>query len=110
MKTNYTIIKQYTEKYPKWNQRVDWYEIYENGESVGRVCEELGEAFFKGNRYESVAENNTVNRIELLAVEQNKLVLRDFYYGRIVELEQAKMADPEQAKMADPEEETIYVE
>lgn len=107
MKNNYKIIRHVNEKYPKWNQFVDWYEIYENGESIGRVCEELGEAYFKGNRYESVAENNTVNRIELLDVEQDKLVLKDFYYGRIVELEQAKVG---QVKLADPEEESIYVE
>lgn len=107
MKTNYKIIMHVKEKYQNWNQFVDWYEIYENGESVGYICEELGEAFFKGNRYESVAENNTVNRIEILAVEQDKLVLKDFYYGKTVELEQVKMG---QVKLADPEEETIYVE
>lgn len=105
--SNYAIVYHENSKYPNWNQFVDWYEIFENGESVGRVCEELGEAYFKGNSYESVAEDNTVNRIELLAIEQDKLVLDDFYNDKIIELEPVSQ---DQVKLDDAEEETIYTE
>ncbi len=104
--SNYAIVFHENSKYPNWNGYQDWYEIFEGGKSIGRVCEALGEAFFKGGSYESVDDNNTVNHIELLAVEQDRLVVDDFYNDEIVEVYPSQSVEP----LNEAAEESIIIE
>ena len=66
-------------------------EILDKDNIIGSFREETGEACFK-NDYISCfdPETNTVNRIKVLVIENDRLVLCDLYFKRIYELKEIK--------------------
>ncbi len=77
--------------YPGWTGYNEFTEIFEKkGCKVGSFCEELGEAYFYGQSYEAIAEDNTTCPIRIESITDDEMNIYCFYLDEHITLKKAK--------------------